>query len=104
MITNQRIVHSVDSADTNSRTVYKCSCIFDYNYRILYIISQLGDSNEHHKLKFYRELTNYVFLVIMNIHIFSGLLISWVFTMFIRNIHMQNTISEKKILSKSHKP
>ena len=74
--------------------------MFDDNYRILYIISQLGDSNEHHKLKFYRELTNYVFLVIMNIYAFSGLLISWVFTMFLGNIHMQNTIPEKKNIIK----
>ena len=59
---NQRLVRPVDSVDTNSRTVYKCSCIFDDNYRIfLFIISQLGGSNEHHKLKFYGELTNYVF-------------------------------------------
>ena len=100
MITNQRIVRSVDSADTNSRTVYKCSCIFDDKYRILYIISQLGNFNEHHKLKFYRELTNYVFLVIMNIHTFSGQLISWVFTMFIGNKHVQNTISKKKNIIK----
>ena len=60
---NQRIVRSVNSADTNCRTtVYKCSCIFDDNYRIFFfIISQLSDSNEHHKLKLYGELTNYVF-------------------------------------------
>ena len=31
------------------------------NNRIFFIISQSGDSNEHHKLKFYEELTNYVF-------------------------------------------
>ena len=62
MITNQHIVRSVDSAGTNIRTVYKCSCIFDDNYRIFFIIiSQLGDSNEPHKLKFYWEMINYVF-------------------------------------------
>ena len=58
---NQRIIRSVDSADTNSRAVCKCSCIFDDNYRIFFIISQLDDSNEHHKLKFYGLLTNFVF-------------------------------------------
>ena len=58
---NQRSVRSVDSADTNSRKVYKCNCIFDDNYMIFFIISQLGDSNEHHKIKFYGELTIYVF-------------------------------------------
>ena len=60
---NQRIVSSVDNVDTNSKTVYKCSCIFDDNFRIFFFISQLGDSNEHHKLKFYGELTNYMFVL-----------------------------------------
>ena len=48
-----------DSADTNSRTVYKCRCIFDDNNRIFFTISQLGDSNEHHKLRFNGELRKY---------------------------------------------
>ena len=51
-------------------------CIFDDNYGIFLNNSQSGDSNEHHKLIFYGELTNHVFLVIINVHTFSDLLIS----------------------------
>ena len=43
------------------RTVRKIICIFDDNYGIIIIISQSGDSNEHHKLAFYGELTSNVF-------------------------------------------
>ena len=47
-----------------------------------FIISQLGDSNDHHQLNFY-ENRQLCVLVIINIHTFSCLLISWVFIMFI---------------------
>ena len=42
-------------------TVGQIRCIFDDNFDIFFIISQSGDSNEHHKLIFYEELTNNVF-------------------------------------------
>ena len=36
-------------------TVGHLSCIFDDTYGIFFVISQLGDFNEHHKLKFYEN-------------------------------------------------
>ena len=54
-------------------------CLFDDNYGIFFIISQSGDSNEHHKLIFLRRTDQSCVLVIRNIPTFFGLLISWVF-------------------------
>ena len=38
-------------------TVGQIRCIFVDDYGIYFIISQSGDSNKHHKLAFYGELT-----------------------------------------------
>ena len=43
----------LDEIMTSSKKRILCQCRF--------IISQLGDSNEHHKRKFYGELIDYVF-------------------------------------------
>ena len=43
-------------------TVGQIRCIFDDKYGIFFIIiSRSGDSNEHHKLAFYGELTSHEF-------------------------------------------
>ena len=67
IITNQRIVRSADGGNTNSRTDK-----MHMAYTWFFIISQSGDSIEHHKLKVLWRCG----LVIINIHTFSGLLIS----------------------------
>ena len=61
MITNHCIIYSFLSI-LQIPTVRQLRFIFDDNYFFFILfISLLGNSNEHHKLTFYGELTNYVF-------------------------------------------
>ena len=74
-------------------TVGQIRCIFDDNYGIFFIISQSGDSNEHHRLIFLRGTDQSCVLVtcIINIRASTDKLEYRKSTVFC----MQNIVIEK---------
>ena len=66
----------------------------------IHIISQSGDPNEHHMLIFLRRTDQSCVLIIINIHTFSRLLISWVFIGNIRYSACKIWLSRNDLFSK----
>ena len=102
IITNQRIfVLLIAQIPTVGQftnvAAYLTTIIGDF-----FIISQIGDSNEHHMLKFCGELINYVFGYHKYTHLFWSTDKLGIYHFYRKHtvFCMQNTIIENKIIIK----